>query len=766
MNRMRRSACVILLAIAAAAPAAAQSPSERAALQLFRDTLQVTRDTLTLHAMEAATIVQARLHREDALLHIRLGFVALRIFELGGSGSRVEDAGSEFEWAIDLQPGWPYPWFGLGLAEARTADHASGFAGGLWTMLGVDRETRAGNAFARAIAADPGFVEGLIAFAETARTQRVGAPIGVALDALRLAQVSPLSWDPGLLLERGRLERLAGSADSARLAFRRAALLGDRPALANLELARTLPLTFDTLPAQRGAPLPVEIAYYGAAVSDDPEVVAMFRRDLQPIIDDSILQQFDRVRGEARVTWLRNFWQRRAALDMRSAGARLSEHFRRWDMANHNFRLPPFRRSYRWGIETYHSHDTDLDDRGIVWLRQGAPTARVIWPTSQPRVAGPVRSNPVFRPAAQPGTLFINPVVGETPSFGNETWRYARPDGDLVLNFAAQDDPDDYRLVETILQLDVGFDAMLEHERELPGLRQLLQSGPAARVGLANEARLHGKKSIATATTTDAWVRSYPITMGGRAQWLVAGERGGRPLVHIVYAVDAAMLRRLPGDPLTGTVPLRVRAVFVDERGNPVASLDTLQRLPRPTTDVGFVAARAELPVPAGHVTMRLNVEANRAVGTTYPIDSLAAPMVHGGSLDLSSIVIGVPGRALRWVASPADTAWFAAQSNYTANDTVALFIEAYGVKPGKQYDMQLSVVREQGVIARLLKGHKEAVRLSEKVSFAADVGEIRRSLALQGLEPGTYQLEVRMSADGEVSTRRRTLIIARPPED
>ena len=28
------------------------------------------------------------------------------------------NAASEFEWAAELQPDWPYPWFGLGLAEA------------------------------------------------------------------------------------------------------------------------------------------------------------------------------------------------------------------------------------------------------------------------------------------------------------------------------------------------------------------------------------------------------------------------------------------------------------------------------------------------------------------------------------------------------------------------------------------------------------------------------------------------------------------------
>ncbi|MGH7584231.1 MAG: hypothetical protein ACREL5_13505, partial [Gemmatimonadales bacterium] len=180
-----------LIAVLIAAPAAAQSPPERAALQLFRDSLLLSSDTVPLHALEARTISAAKQHRDDTVLHLRLGFIALRINELGGSKARVDDAASEFAWATELQPGWPYPWFGLGLAEARGSDHVHGFAGGLWTMLGIDRDTRAGEAFARSLRADPGFVDGLIAFAEVAESERIGAPVMAAVRALRVAQASP-----------------------------------------------------------------------------------------------------------------------------------------------------------------------------------------------------------------------------------------------------------------------------------------------------------------------------------------------------------------------------------------------------------------------------------------------------------------------------------------------------------------------------------------------------------------------------------------------
>lgn len=747
-----------------ASPLAAQGPTERAALEHFRDSLAITVDTLRLHQMEASTIATAKAHRDDPILHLRLGFVALRIHELGGSSERVDHAASEFEWAAELQPGWPYPWFGLGLAEARAPDRAPSFAGGLWTMLGIDRDTRAGAAFARAIKADPAFVDGLVAFAETARTQRLGAPLQAALDALRLAQASSLAWDPGLLLERGRLERLAGSPDSARVAFRRAVLLGIHPAMASLELARTLPLTGDTIAVRRGQPLPVEIAYYAGAASDERDVVAMYRRDLQPIVEDSVLAQFDRVQGDARVAWLHEFWQQRAAIDMRTAGARLGEHFRRWDVAVRHFRLPPFRRSYRWGIETYQSHDADLDDRGVVWLRQGAPKSRIVWPVSQPRERVAPHISPLQRAAPIPGSLILDAPVGQspfdTPTFGNETWRYARPDGDLVLNFAAQDDPDDYRLVESILQLDVSFDAMLDHAGELPGLAELLRSGPVSRAGMANEERLRGKRSIGVATATNAWPRTYAITMGGRVQWLVAGTRDGLPLIHIVYGVDAAMVSMLPVNQRTGLIPITVRAVFLDGNGHVVAALDTVQLVHRPAADAGLLAARAELPVPPGTVHMRLNVEANRAIGAVYPLDTLAVPNVHGNVLALSSILLGLPGRSLAWLPAGDDTVWLAPGNSYRASDTVAVFLEGYGLRPGTTYTVHLGLTRQQSALTRLIRGHRESVTLTERLTFPEATGQIRRALALQGLQAGVYRMQVLVEGGGAQVARWRTIVV------
>ncbi len=459
----------LLIALAARSTAArAQASWERDALTRLRDSIRYSGDTTGIRMLERGLIEQAAAERFEAMHHLRLGIIALRLSELEPGVAHLDDAIGEFQWAAELRPDWPWPWYGLGLAEASGTDRAAGFAGGLYTMLGIDRDRLSGSAFARAIAADPAFIDGLLEFARVALEQRIDAPLGPAVDALRAATASPIGWDPALLLARGRLERQAGHPDSAQVAFRRAVLLSRAPATAEVELARTIPLT-GPIDGPSGLLLRRDTrrAYRIAAASADPAVVAMLRRDIEPIADSAELSGFDAQAAADRPAWLDAFWAARDAADLRDPGSRLAEHFRRWDVARREFRLPPFRRRYRWGIETWKSGDGELDDRGLVYIRQGEPSLRIVWPKS--RSAG--RVDPLQR------------------NYGNESWRYDRPDGTLTLHFVARDDPADYRLVETPLELDVALDQLERHAHEIPGLDRLVRAGEYSATWVSEDVR-------------------------------------------------------------------------------------------------------------------------------------------------------------------------------------------------------------------------------------------------------------------------------------
>ena len=176
--------------------------------------------------------------RQDSW-HLKLGFLSLRLGDLGGQ-AHYDDAASEFQWAIDLQPSWPYAWYGMGLAEYGVGDSQVSFVTGLKTMLGKDALTRSAVAFAKSAEMDPSFVHGLVDLANTALRQRVNIKLGVALEALRRSAATTAGSDPEVLLARGRVEREVGDGDSALVAFNGYLQQGSNRSLGLLEVARTL----------------------------------------------------------------------------------------------------------------------------------------------------------------------------------------------------------------------------------------------------------------------------------------------------------------------------------------------------------------------------------------------------------------------------------------------------------------------------------------------------------------------------------------------
>ena len=171
--------------------------------------------------------------------HLRLGFLALRLGDLAGRAGHYDDAASEFQWAIDLQPNWPYAWYGMGLAEYGIGDSQVSIVSGLKTMFGKDALARSAVAFAKSAEVDPSFVRGLVELSNTALRQRVNIKLDVALDALSRASATPAGADPEVLLARGRVERDVGSPDSAVAAFTRYLATEGAKGVGQLELART-----------------------------------------------------------------------------------------------------------------------------------------------------------------------------------------------------------------------------------------------------------------------------------------------------------------------------------------------------------------------------------------------------------------------------------------------------------------------------------------------------------------------------------------------
>ncbi len=737
----RRSPAVAWLAAAlllslpiAPRRAAAQEAADRSAIEIFRDSLAGTSDSLGLLQLERTMITAAKADRNNTVLHLRLGFLSLRLGELGGH-SHFDDAASEFQWAIDLQPNWPYGWYGMGLAEFGVGDSQVSFVTGLKTMFGKDALTRSAVAFAKSAEVDPSFARGLVELANTALRQRVNIKLDVALDALRRAAHTPAGANPDVMLARGRVEREAGDIDSASAAFQGYLAHGPDRALALLEIARTELL--------RGNPEGAG-PYYAGAAMDDSAAVAGYRADIAPIASDSVLREFDGTHGNFRAAYLRAFWSQRDHQDLRADGERLREHYRRLFYARKNFALVGLNRHYEIE-ERYHSGSRDFDDRGIIYIRQGDPTDRASYQA----------------PGVEP----------------NESWRYARADGDLIFHFIAREDVQDYKLVESIFDVlgfstsvrlqeqggiagnDAAQQLVISRERLSPIYNRLEGAGAGAGLSQAQSAeRQLGHQSIAIGTTTDSYQLSFPRDLKVKSEVLAVGGEGQDHQIQIAYAIAGAGL-----EPVTVSrgylYSVRLRFSAMDAAGKVVATIDTTRRFvaPAPVPEHENLVGRVAVTVPTGHLEYRLSIQQGEDAGVVLPIDSVRVGRDGRGTLGLSDLVLGSRGANLTWKQSDQDTVFFNPLRTYRREDLMELYYEVGGLQPSQSYTTQLEVKKRggSGFLRSIFGGGGSALSLKFAEQAPTPIVRVRRSVQLDRLKPGEYVLQVTVT-DGQGHSDRR----------
>lgn len=735
---VRRFGLVPLLALlgAVAPRAAAQTPEQRSEIERFRDSLAATSDSVGLLALEKRMIEQAKADRNDAMVHTKLGFLSLRLGELGGQ-SHYEDAASEFQWVIDLQPQWPYGHYGMGFAEYGVGDSQISFVTGIKTMLGKDALTRSAMAFARSAQVDPSFDKGLVDLANTALRQRVNIKLDVALQALRQAAATSAASHPEVLLARGRVEREVGDGDSALAALRGYLATGPNRALGLLEVARTMFLLGRFDGSQ---------SYYEGAAIDDSVAVAGYRSDLAAIASDSVLNEFDRMEGPRRAAYLRRFWGERDQVELRSEGERLREHYRRLFYARKNFYLTSLSRHYDI-VERYRSGSRDFDDRGVIYIRHGEPTSRATY--------------------AAPG---LDP---------NESWRYSRPEGDLIFHFMAREDVQDFKLVESLFDV-LGFsnaialrgglagaggdpvaqELLLSRERLAPIYGRLQSAGRIATGRYQTEERQVGQASIALGTTTDSYELRFPEDLKVRTQVLAVGRDSTGSQVQITYAIAGSSL-----GPMTVTqgylYSVRVRFVATDRQGRVAASLDTTRHFvaPAPVPETEHLVGRVSLPVPPGRFQYRLAIQQGEESGIVLPRDTVRVGQPTSAALALSDLVAGSRNANLYWRRNGRDTVMFNPLRTFRRNEAMELYYEVEGMAQDAPYTVRVAVRRQGGgggVFRKIFGGGGAAISLKFEERGTFPVATTHRSLKLDRLKPGQYTLELEVE-DGQGRSDRRS---------
>ena len=706
-------------------------------LEEWRAYLAAESDTNALLRLEQGKVAAARSQRDSALLHLELGFLALRLGELGGR-SHFEDAAGEFEWVIELEPRWAYPWYGLALVEEGLGDSRLGAVAGIQAMLRRDKLSRSAAALQQALDAEPSFAPALIELSRIALSQRFNASLLQALTALRLAAGSPAAAEPQVLLARGRIERLVGSPDSALAAIRGYAAAGGDRALAFLEEARTL-FVLDSLSGQ--------VPYYAGASLDDSVAVSGYRDDLVPIASAAELEALDAASGAARAEVMRAFWTQRDRQDLRETGERLRQHYQRLQVARLNYRLALTKRRYDTD-ERYRSGSTEFDDRGIIYVRHGVPTDSAAY--------------------ISVGACY------------NLSWLYQRPEGDLIFHFVARDDVDDYRLVQSLMDIaDAGgiqrigstscksgdaSDLVRSRTGFSPLYDQLLVASINRYSALVNEDRTRGIRAIAEGTTTDRFPLTYATPMEVRALGVAVGTLDDEPLLQVAFGVRGATVRPDSGaDEVAYT--LRVRLVAMNGSGRVVASIDSTQayRGRERLSDDGFLVGRVALTVPPGVVSWRLAVDQGGDRGAVVPLDSLVAGPVNAG-LALSGLALGAPGSSAQWSNSLGEKVLINPLGAWRTGDEMELYAEVYGAAAGAPLAIELVATRRKsgsGFVKIGTKGRSLTVKSDELAR--GPLSPVRKTLSLANLAPGNYVIALRVTDAAGTTVERQRNILVRP---
>lgn len=766
----------LVFALAVHAQLAAQSPAQRAQIEAFRDSISTASDSVALLSAEKLLITHAsREMRDSAMVHLRLGFIAMRLGDLNGK-KHYETAASEFQWVVDLQPKWPYGWFGLGLAELGVGDAEFAPLRGLQTALGKDALTRSANDFAKSAEVDPSFVRGLVELSNTALRQRVNLRMDVALAALRRSSRTAAAKNPEVLLVRARIEREVGNPDSALAAID--SLIARQPddATALLEQAR---VRFKAGRRDGGVP------WYRGLASTDPAVVALYRTDLRFVLPDSTLRAFDAASSAARVELMRRFWDRRDRDELHAPGDRLGEHYRRLDVARHNYRLASVNRHYDI-VERYRPPVAEFDDRGVIYIRQGAPDTHVSFD--------------------QPGIPF------------NESWAYHRAGtDDLLFHFVAREGVADYRLVESVLDI-LGYANTVRLESSgniqgtdgpllLPGTRAPISADSAARIrqrnsdaalsqvtaallrsrttlspiyqrmlssghgsasGLQAEERAVGHRSIRIGTTTDTWERRYATNLSAEVQLLAAARDSVHSEFQVAYALPVDQLAdviRAAG----GSLAPQVLVSVFNLDGNPGAVIDAPGRPMRPVNVAGrdYLLGIVSVPYPPGKATVRVALEVNRA-GVVSSRDTIDIPSPAGPGLGLTDLALGAASVPLWWLSDHGDTVRVNPVGRFRASEPIELSFEIEGTVPDSSYKVELAVKKPGGsspfrFIARLFGGGRDPFTLTTTRRATGGRIPIQQGIALRDPKPGQYVFQVTVShKSGPKVTRTQEFTVVR----
>lgn len=803
---MSRRLLVVIAALLTAAitDAAAQSPPDRAALHAFRDSVGVILDAAELDALRDRLQPAARAGGMDAL---RLAVVERWRGTVTGERSPLDAAWARAAEVARKNEGWTEAWYELALTKLALHDGGFTVKEGPYQPMGRDWLQGAADALIRALAADSSYVAAAERLATTVLRQTIQPQYRDAIDALRrAAAASPDS--AAVHLSRGLIERELQLPDSAALSFERYLATGGDPAVGRLELARTLFDAGDQSRAER-------LYYEGAAEATSLAAVAHYRADLRWIALPEELAAFDSLfvgrnltdttaaeaagsdAAEARVAWLRAFWDGRDAGAARAPGERIAEHYRRHFYAMRNFRRTREPRQDGSSVTSAASHIAQIS--GMTMVTQGGETpesqrsrvlsgsaAAAVASASPGEVYARLNSETLLRAyradqsiVDDRGVIYIrHGEPDERASYRgaevlpNESWMYRTPEGKVILHFSGSVAPT--TLVENLQafgplyasrgKLDPMYDRIAS---ELTPLGSDVTAGRVGgitiRAGTWEDVRQATRAAISTTTTTDDYPLDFDRDLAPVVQSFGLRQGlGGAGGALVVVAVDGGRMTPVKvGPDSVIAYPLVLRIIAKDEATGAVRRLDTTRMFAtRAVLGEGqYLTAQSLLPLPPGRhrITVMLGNGPERGNGwergAVVTLGPATVPDLAAGALSMSDLVLGREGSGQVWRAPDGPVA-LNPLNTVPRGGMVEVYYQVGGLAQGREYRTTVEVSR--------IGSRSDRVRVEFRDTAAEPRQAVRRSIGLERLKPGRYILEVTLSDDeGTTSVQRsQTLVV------
>lgn len=753
----------------------AQDPVDRAAIDAFRDSLGALHDPAAV-----LPIVQrekeARPAGDNQLQRLRYGWALNRLGELSDSAPPLIDALLQFYEAGVRRSKWPYAPFGLGATKLALDDIGAGEVRSAHQVAGAGWRFGAADAFLTAVQRDTNYITAAVELGLTVMRTPTWIRLDPVVTALsRAARSGRAGNDIWLVL--GRLERQVDSQQAALRAFDAyVSLPGADVSMGQLERARTL--------FALGQPREGEQAYYLGAQDASAEARAMYRKDLGWIADSAELVTFDSTASDRLGGFLGRFWRDRETVSGRAPGSRIAEHYRRWGIAERRYKLQPvFHQQWDFGA-VYRTAQTEVDDRGVVFIRHGEPDDRASFAAD-----------------------------GVPP---NESWVYHRPGQDLILHFSQSLTSSGWRLIDGLGQLGsspcqvpalldsrAALDPMYQRmadaargdslnlamaarsgdrqavrffEACIPGRLSRAQTVAAVIAAGASGASLHyfdthsqdeerlaARRNILASTTTD----SDPLRFRTQIQPIVQayGVGGPRPgvgrllIVWDIRGADHPRADTIPG--VSGVVySVRIRANVTDSTGKLVVGVDSVKRY---HVGAGLLPENAHLnqllsvDVPAG--TYRIQLSVADTIGDKGALRVLGGIPVPAftGPPEMSDLVLGLEGSTLLW--NRGGTPFPLNPRNiWTTRESMEVGFELAGLPAGTSYKVRIGIA---DLGADSTRPAKASVEFENQASGAREL--IAQSLGLGALKPGRYLLTATVTSPAGVLRRERRITIAAP---